>query len=167
MSRGTLAVMLGCVCALPLLAGCNDDDTVTDPGGPNIPPDLLISGNYMYNVPDLVGGSTAGDEIRCNTSAGTLRISQILFNFDGTFEDLRLSCNINGGSLQLFGPFDGLIFDGTIDETANVEFRFDIFNWSHVGTSNPAGMSGTAAVAVQIAGEVVALTGAFSANRIN
>ncbi len=142
-----------------LLAGCGGDD----PAGPNGP---SLAGQWQWSVSNAINGSRS-----CSVTGVTLTISEANGTMTGTSSSTvgnNVTCIV--GSQTLTSNFTGNVtLQGVSQQGSSVSFAFPTTRgpWENTGSLTSANaMSGTATIRLAFAGTVVALTGPWTATRV-
>jgi hypothetical protein len=160
LSKSVLAVLV----VLGVQACSSDSGTTTDPNPPPVNPPPNVAGIWRYEAPAL-RGTIAGAPGECRAFDGIVTLVQApgSYEFSGTYSGLRLNCFAQGsGGTWSFGPFDGDVIRGMVDDDSNLAFAFDVNAWLHFGYMDPARILGTAVVDLTVDNEEVTFAGTFS-----
>lgn len=124
-----------------------------------------ITGNWNYSA-------TFGDTmpvLNCATTAGTLHLTQSGPQVTGTYAGLTFACT--GAVSNTFGPYDGLISNGTITG-GSLLMSFDVTgccggssSWQNTGLASNTMIQGSLVTVLTLNGVQYTMFGHWNANK--
>lgn len=170
------------LCVLCAVAACGDDPVSVDP--------FLLSGAWTYSAPGLTGLLPENPQehpnfrniaATCSVAPTAVVLSGSAGTFGGSYRDLALTCGLlNAGSTHLgtpgrqvatvvLGPAHGKVEDGS-QVGDGVIFSFSpgveaIIGWTNEGEADSNIAGGEVRITAILGGEIVELTGRWTATR--